>query len=106
MQFNYLITDQVIIPVVIILLVLVSYAVVEALDGRLFKPVVALVIASALLILFTDLQWNEKLLRSQASFDGVIYPTIETVETTMPVIFVEIAETGVITGGYDEVRSI
>jgi len=101
MQFNYLITDQVIIPFFIIFFVIVSFASVSVVKGAIFKPVIALLMAFTLLILFTDLQSNEELLRKNYPFDGVIFPTIEVIEITMPVIFVEVVETGVITGGYE-----
>jgi hypothetical protein len=100
MQFNYLITDQVIIPFFIILFVFTAYGGIEMALGHFFRPLTAIVLVFALLILFTDLR-TEELLRSRSSFNGVITPEIEYIETTMPVIFTEIVETGVITGGYE-----
>lgn len=100
MQFNYLITDQVIIPFFIILFVFTAYGGIEMALGHFFRPLTAIILVFALLILFTDLR-TEELYRSKLSFNGVITPTVETVETTMPVIFVEITEIGVITGGYE-----
>ena len=100
MQFNYLITDQVIIPFFIILFVFTAYGGIEMALGHFFRPLTAIILVFALLILFTDLR-SEELLRSKLSFNGVITPTIEVVEITMPVIFVEIVESGVITGGYE-----
>ena len=99
----YLMTEQVIIPFYIILAVFFLYTVVEVLRGYFLRPLVVFITAMALLILFTDLRSNYEFARANNSFDGVIYPTIETVEITMPVVS---DVTGVITGGYDEDRSI
>jgi len=99
MQFNYLIIEQVIIPFYTILFVFFAFVTVEVVRGYFLRPLVVFLAAIALLILFTDLRRSTEYTRMNFSFDGVIYPTIETIETTMPVIFVEIVETGVITGG-------
>lgn len=106
MDVYYHMTEQVIIPFFIILFVFTAFGAVELLRGNFLRTSVAIFLVFALLILFTDLRSEGKYLRENYSFNGVIHPEIEVVEITMPVIFVEICNTGVITGGYDEVRNL
>ena len=102
----YLMFKQVIIPFYVILTVFFLYTAIEVLRGYFLRPLAVFIVAMALLILFTDLRREIKFTRTSFSFNGVIYPTVEADEITMPVVFTEVYETGVITGGYDEARNI
>jgi hypothetical protein len=71
------------------------------LDGRKLRAIAIFAALFYLSILFTDLRTDIQLVRENFNFDGVIYPQIEGTIPTMPVFFVEVCNTGVITGGYE-----
>lgn len=72
------------------------------LEGKVIKGIVIFTVLFYFSILITDLRTDFRTVRDNFEFSGVIFPTVEAIEITMPVFFEEICNTGVITGGYND----
>ena len=81
------------------------YSFITTWDGKTVRGFSVAIVVVSLTILLTDLRKEHDYASRNFNFNGVVYLELDEVKFNMPVLFDEICNTGVITGGYEDVEN-